>query len=71
MASKDQQINQLMDMGFGNNRVVRALQATQFKVAQFRFEKRRILLLSQAARRAARLKKIESKKCAYGVCPNK
>ena len=32
MASKDQQINQLMDMGFGNNRVVRALQATQFKV---------------------------------------
>jgi len=31
MASKDQQINQLMDMGFGNNRVVRALQATQFK----------------------------------------
>ena len=44
MASKDQQINQLMDMGFGNNRVVRALQATQFKVAQFRFEKRRILL---------------------------
>ena len=36
MASKDQQINQLMDMGFDNNRVVRALQATQFKVAQFR-----------------------------------
>jgi len=31
MATKDQQINQLMDMGFGNNRVVRALQATEFK----------------------------------------
>ena len=44
MASKDQQINQLMDMGFGNNRVVRALQATQFKVGQFRFVRRRILL---------------------------
>ena len=28
-------------------------------------------LLSRAARRAARLKKIESKKCAYEVCPNK
>ena len=33
MASKDQQINQLMEMGFGNNRVVRALQATGFKVS--------------------------------------
>ena len=32
MASKDQQITQLMEMGFGNNRVVRALQATAFKV---------------------------------------
>merc|ERR1719412_2848447 len=31
MASKDQQITQLMEMGFGNNRVVRALQATAFK----------------------------------------
>ena len=28
-------------------------------------------LLSRAARRAAQLKKIESKKCAYEVCPNK
>ena len=35
MATKDQQINQLMDMGFGNNRVVRALQATEFKVKLF------------------------------------
>ena len=34
MASKDQQITQLMEMGFGNNRVVRALQATAFKVEQ-------------------------------------
>ena len=32
MATKDQQITQLMEMGFGNNRVVRALQATAFKV---------------------------------------
>lgn len=31
MATKDQQITQLMEMGFGNNRVVRALQATAFK----------------------------------------
>ena len=29
-----------------------------------------LVLLSRAARRAVRLKKIESKKCAYGVCPN-
>ena len=27
--------------------------------------------LSRAARRAARLKRNGSKKCAYGVCPNK
>lgn len=31
MATKEQQITQLMEMGFGNNRVVRALQATAFK----------------------------------------
>jgi len=31
MSTKDQQITQLMEMGFGNNRVVRALQATAFK----------------------------------------
>ena len=30
-----------------------------------------LTLLSRAARRAARLKKNESKKCAYEVCPNK
>ena len=32
---------------------------------------RDIYLLSRAARRAARLKRNGSKKCAYGVCPNK
>lgn len=31
MSTKEQQTNQLLDMGFGNNRVVRALQATGFK----------------------------------------
>ena len=36
MSTKDQQITQLMEMGFGNNRVVRALQATAFKVVLFR-----------------------------------
>ena len=34
MSTKDQQTSQLLDMGFGNNRVVRALQATGFKVAE-------------------------------------
>ena len=34
MSTKEQQINQLLDMGFGNNRVVRALQATDFKVSR-------------------------------------
>ena len=34
MSTKEQQINQLLDMGFGNNRVVRALQATEFKVSR-------------------------------------
>ena len=38
MSTKEQQINQLLDMGFGNNRVVRALQATEFKVSR-EFEK--------------------------------
>ena len=46
MASKDQQINQLMDMGFGNNRVVRALQATQFKVAQVNLRKEEFYYLN-------------------------
>jgi len=31
MASKDQLVNSLLEMGFGNNRCVRALQATGFK----------------------------------------
>ena len=34
MASKDQLVNMLLDMGFGNNRAVRGLQATGFKVNQ-------------------------------------
>ena len=34
MSTKEQQTNQLLDMGFGNNRVVRALQATGFKVSR-------------------------------------
>ena len=39
MASKDQQITQLMEMGFGNNRVVRALQATAFKVEKVKLDR--------------------------------
>ena len=33
MASKDNLVNMLLDMGFGNNRAVRGLQATGFKVS--------------------------------------
>ena len=36
MSTKEEQTNQLLDMGFGNNRVVRALQATGFKVGHIR-----------------------------------
>ena len=32
MASKENLMNMLLDMGFGNNRAVRGLQATGFKV---------------------------------------
>ena len=49
MATKDQQINQLMDMGFGNNRVVRALQATEFKVKLFEIHRLEGKFISELA----------------------